>query len=114
MDTLLRYYGRLRRAAHCGTLHDNDIYVIETDDGWRSIVRRSTGTVEQCATIFDGHGPDLDRADLDLIKWSDSDAGARTKEWIATLCAERAESLRVLVERLRAPAPAELTEVAAP
>jgi hypothetical protein len=102
MDTQLRYYGKLRHAAHCGTLDGRDVYFLDVVGFGRAIVRRSVGTMDQTTSIFIGimNTPDLDP--ISCVVWSGSDAAATAKQWVLEQCSERAAALLGLVEDLRA------------
>lgn len=103
MDTTLRYYGRLRHAAHCGTLCGVDVFLITVDEKRQVLVHRSKVTSEQATSIYGG-GSDPDLATLRDITWSNSEASTKARAWISGLCKEQAAAFTAVADSLSATA----------
>lgn len=101
-DTRLRYFGKLRPAAHCGKLHGREIYLLG-DEPKQALVRLSRGTTDQASPLFlTDAQPDFDQ--IVAIEWSPSEAAAKAKLWIRDLCTERAAKLSALASSLHSSA----------
>jgi hypothetical protein len=87
-------------ARHCGTLDGVDVYLI--NDGARAVVRRSTSTLDQCTSIFSGaKASTSDLESIAKVQWSDGDAAATAKAWVAEECSTLSGKLNAVVESLR-------------
>jgi len=104
MDTRLQYFGRYRLAEHCGSIRIHgflrEVYFIDIDRDAivhaRAIVRCTPGT-DIAKLIFLG-AMESDLGPISSVEWSDSDAAARARAWVAEECSERAAKLAKLAK----------------